>query len=226
MKQNLIAIALMLTLTIPAGASITQTPKANVTVGVKSNKVSVTVTDSTLHDELEAFSDTTAIDDDTTEPTQMSYNQMSVDIDGEDLENIGSLFKLMGGATVGMTILMLLLLFLILLLPFLIVALIFYLIYKNRKQRLQLAEQAIRSGQPIPDSMAQPQPQPDPDLWTKGMRQLFLGAGLAILLGLTVGKIGFGVGALVLCIGIGNLVIARQQKNKKEQDIENNIYKF
>ena len=42
------------------------------------------------------------------------------------------------------------------------------------------------------------------------LRQMFTGVGLAIFLGIVVGDIGFGIGALVFFIGLGKWYIARQ----------------
>ena len=98
-----------------------------------------------------------------------------------------------------------------------ILGIIFYFIYKNRKQRVRLAEEAMKNGQPIPDQLFEEQkalPATTSDLRAKGIRQTCLGVGLMIFLGNTAGEVGFGVGALVTAIGVGNLLIARSQSNK------------
>lgn len=47
----------------------------------------------------------------------------------------------------------------------------------------------------------------DRTLFNKGVRNVSLGIGLAIFLGICLGDFGIGVGALVACIGIGELLI-------------------
>ena len=76
----------------------------------------------------------------------------------------------------------------------LILGVLLYFIYKNRKERIRLAEKAMESGQAIPDNLL-PEKVPTPDsVWQKGIRQLCLGVGLMVFLGYTAGEIGFGVG--------------------------------
>ena len=107
--------------------------------------------------------------------------------------------------------------------PVLIIGIILFFVYKNRKQRMRLAEAAMKSGQPIPDEFtSKPKPtEEDNDLRQKGIRQTCLGVGLMIFLGNTAGNIGLGIGALVTCIGIGNLLIARSQK--KTDDLNRDL---
>jgi hypothetical protein len=55
-------------------------------------------------------------------------------------------------------------------------------------------------------------------LWNKGIKQLFLGVGLAFLLWVILpGKLGLAIGALIALIGGGNMVIAKQAENKQRQ---------
>jgi uncharacterized membrane protein len=98
--------------------------------------------------------------------------------------------------------------------PILIIIAVFYFINKNRKDRIKLAQMAMEKGQPIPDELLKEKQDPmGKDEYQTGIRQMFTGVGLAIFLGLVAGKIGFGIGALVFCIGLGKWFIARQSGN-------------
>ena len=100
-----------------------------------------------------------------------------------------------------------------LLAPLLIIFLIFYFVNKNRRERYKLAQMAMQNGQPIPDDVlkgSQNLASIDTNDYTSGLRQIFLGIGLAIFLGIVAGKIGFGIGALVFFIGLGKVVIAKK----------------
>ena len=94
---------------------------------------------------------------------------------------------------------------------------------KNRRERYKLAQMAIQNGQPIPDEILKDN---DSKLLTNeyqaGIRQMFVGIGLAIFLGVFIGKIGFGIGALVFFIGLGKWFIARENNNiNNNQNIRN-----
>ena len=50
---------------------------------------------------------------------------------------------------------------------------------------------------------------------------MFTGVGLAIFLGLIIGKVGIGIGALVFFIGLGKWFIYRQNNNTGNDDFLN-----
>ncbi|MDE6647928.1 MAG: hypothetical protein K2K03_08925, partial [Prevotella sp.] len=98
--------------------------------------------------------------------------------------------------------------------PVLIIIALFYFINKNRAQKMKLAEMAIQKGQPIPEKLLEDKANTITDEYQKGLRQCFVGVGLMIFLGLVADEVGFGVGALVFCIGLGKLVAAKMaEKN-------------
>ena len=55
--------------------------------------------------------------------------------------------------------------------PVLIIALIIYFIIKSRKQKIQLAELALKNGQPIPQDIAKSKQPNDQGLWEKGVKK-------------------------------------------------------
>lgn len=106
--------------------------------------------------------------------------------------------------------------------PVAIIGLILYFIYKSRKEKMRLMETAIKNGKQIPlDTLGTPYVRND-EIWNKGVKQIFLGAGLALLLWVVLGKLGLAIGALITLIGFGNMAIGynakQKQKEKEMQD--------
>jgi hypothetical protein len=106
------------------------------------------------------------------------------------------------------------LLILFVLAPFVIIAAIFYFINKNRKDKMRLAEMAMQQGQPIPEQLLEDSNTVS-DEYQKGLRQCCVGVGLMVFLGLTAGEVGFGIGALVFCIGLGKIVAGKIAERKQ-----------
>lgn len=217
MKKYVIAIAMMLTLGI------------NVEAASQSHRHSPRTeqVDSTQNkpDAIEAFSDTTSIDSaDADEDEYVTYRN-SNSISDEDAQVLKEVFEGLGRIVgPGIALLIVAIVVLFLLLPLLIIIAIFYFVNRNRKEKYRLAEMAIKNGQPIPDELLKEQKSEDDwerNDYAAGMRQLFLGIGLAIFLGYAAGKIGFGIGALVFFIGLGKVIIAKTS-GKKDIDINNN----
>jgi len=202
MKQLLITIAMVLALSLNTEAAAQKHRHTPRTEQVDSTKAK---------DAIEAFSDTTAIDE---EAEDDSYVTRSVTYSSKDAQELKEVMESMGGffePWVAVSIVSIVVIFL--LAPLLIIFVIFYFVNKNRKERYKLAQMAIQNGQPIPDEVLKgntPNNTEESNEYTAGLRQIFLGIGLAIFLGFVVGKIGFGIGALVFCIGLGKVVIARK----------------
>ena len=126
----------------------------------------------------------------------------------EVMESVGGIF----GPMLAVGIVTIIVIFF--LLPLLIIFVIIYFVNKNRKERYKLAQMAIQNGQPIPDDILKSKVSSssgDNDYQT-GVRQMFTGVGLAIFLGLIIGKVGIGIGALVFFIGLGKWFISRQDR--------------
>lgn len=163
---------------------------------------------------IEVFSDTTTVaysaastdswDDEEDEFYRSTLKDLLGDMSGKDLTGIaiilGSLFILF------------------VLAPVLIIIALFYFINKNRKDKIKLAQMAVQQGQPIPEQLLENKQETVNDEYQKGLRQCFVGVGLMIFLGLTAGEVGFGIGALVFCIGLGKIV-AGKMAEKKNRDI-------
>ena len=215
MKQLLITIAMVLALGMNVEAAAQKHRHTPRTEQVDSTKTK---------DAVEAFSDTTAIADDAEDD---SYVTRSVTYSSKDAQELKEVMETMGGffePWVAVSIVSIIVIFL--LAPLLIIFVVFYFVNKNRKERYKLAQMAIQNGQPIPDEVLKGntpnEPQNSND-YTAGLRQIFLGIGLAIFLGIVAGKIGFGIGALVFCIGLGKVVIAKKSGSDNDPLNDNRV---
>ena len=212
MKKVLIVLTLMLTLGMSVQAASQKhrhTPRGTELVDTTKQTSGV-----------DAFSDTTSIDS----VDNYSFDD-EWDSDDPVEEAIGKVFERISGDSkmmTGMIIAVVAIVVIFLVAPVLILLLIFYFVNKNRKQKMKLAQMAMEKGQPIPENLLNNQPDELGDEYQKGMRQCFVVVGLMIFLWYAAGSIGFGIGALVFCIGLGK-VFAAKSVGRKNQDINNDL---
>ena len=217
MKQYLIAIALMLALSMNAEAASQKHRHTARTEQVDSTKDN--------QDAIEAFSDTTSSSKEDAEDDQyITHRHRTTYSTSSDVQEFKEVMEGMGGLFGPMITGVIIVFIMFLLAPLLIIIAIFYFVNKNRKERYKLAQMAIQNGQPIPDDILKNQVASSykgSDYQT-GVRQMFTGVGLAIFLGIIIGKIGIGIGALVFFIGLGKWFIARQNGDMGNNDPLNN----
>ena len=229
MKKVLFTMALLLTLSMgmqAAGQKHRHTPRNE-------------QVDSTGKDAVEAFSDTTSTDMMTstrhkgkvtisTPTSPWSSNTVTYEMDDEDFGSmLKHLFVDMDNKSItGMFFILGVLLILFVLAPLLIIIALFYFINKNRKEKMRLAQMAMQQGQPIPDQLLKETPIDSDDEYQKGMRQCFVGVGLMVFLGYAAGQVGFGIGALVFCIGLGKVFASKtaQKRNDKNNELNQHNY--
>lgn len=104
-----------------------------------------------------------------------------------------------GAATGGLLIVGLVLLC-IFGLPILAIIFIIWLIVRASRRSSNNAGQAVVQSEV--DATGR-----DRTLFNKGVRNVCLGIGIAIFLGIWMGDFGVGIGALIVCIGIGELLV-------------------
>ena len=80
-------------------------------------------------------------------------------------------------------------------LPLIIVLALLFLIFRRRKSDSNI-------NQP-----SETQSVSDRELFNKGIKNVCLGVGLAVMLGIIMGDFGIGIGILIICIGIGELLV-------------------
>lgn len=229
MKKVLITLAMLLALgsgVQAAGQKHRHTPQAE-------------LVDSTSKDAVEVYSDTTGTDTATASSTMTKHkgkvtvtyptspwstNSTTYEVDDEDLGSIiHHVFSDMKGSDLAGILLVLgVLLIIFVLAPVLIIVALFYFINKNRKEKMRLAQMAMQQGQPIPDQLLNDSPANINDEYQKGMRQCFIGVGLMVFLGYAAGNVGFGIGALVFCIGLGKVFASRTARKNNNDFVDNN----
>lgn len=167
---------------------------------------------------IDVFSDTTSIDSSSAaaaDTTAATPNNFTVNIGGSGLNDM---LDSMGETPEYMFVLSILII-LFVLCPMAIITLICYFIYRFRKQRLQLAEMAMRNGQPIPEDTKPKRVETADDYWRSGVRNVAVGLGLAVLFYCVFGfGVFVGIGLFVAIYGAGQMVIARTTAQKKSGD--------
>lgn len=102
--------------------------------------------------------------------------------------------------------------------PVIIIGLIIYFVLKSRKQKIQLAELALKNGQPIPQEVVKPKVTKNEDLWAKGLKKVFLGAGLVVFSLFIDSSFFTGFGFALAFYGVGQAVIAWTTKKNIAPD--------
>ena len=213
MKQLLITLTMLLVLGLTTEAVAQKhrhTPQPQQTELV----------DSTSKNGVEAFSDTTST---ASTPTAADDNFPFDDEDDyvvtTNLDRFFDHFGVMQTGLAGMFFVLIVLLIIFVLSPLLIIIAVFYFINKNRKDKMRLAQMAMQQGQPIPDQLLKEQSPVGDEEYKSGLRQCFVGVGLMIFLWFAAGEVGFGIGALVFCIGLGKLIVAKSTASKNNFDM-------
>ena len=114
--------------------------------------------------------------------------------------------------------------------PLLILFLILFFVYKGNKSKQKTYQKLIDSGQPIPQETVNRMTQESQRLRNEGLRDICVGIGLAIFLGIIIDEVGIGIGALVAFIGLGKLMAwyannKDKQKAKSEGSYDKNVAK-
>ena len=202
MKKFLIAMTMLLTL------GMTQSVPAR----GQQPKDEKELVDSTRQDDaLEAYSDTTDVVDST---VVSQSHRIGGYLSDDSLVN--SILDGVGvNGIMGMVFVLCILLIIFIIAPVAILAVLFFFIYKNRKQKMQLAEMAMKQGQPIPNQLLEEHKENEDVVWQKGIRQTFLGIGLLAFFGYTGSTLGIGIGIIVTAIGVGKLVIVKTTNKDK-----------
>lgn len=163
---------------------------------------------------IEAFSDTTSAggqvpnivggnnwdDDDNLDETSRTW------FDLRDLPSIG-----FGEGVFAVVVIIFVVL--LLLAPFILLGFIVWVILKNRNQRYKLAEKAMEQGQQIPEPLLKDATRTNSDLWSRGIRNVFLGLGLAVFFLCWDANFLSGLGWLLFFYGVGQAVIAKTSGN-------------
>ncbi len=175
---------------------------------------------------IEAYSDTTNAEAEDAEDDQYITYRQGTTYSSSDARELKEVMDVVGGGMIPSMITGVVVITIIFLLaPLVIIITIFYFVNKNRRERYKLAQMAMQNGQPIPDELLKEQTRSmESSDYQSGVRQMFTGVGLAIFLGIIIGKIGIGIGALVFFIGLGKWFIARQDRNDRNDFMNRQNY--
>ena len=174
-------------------------------------------------DENVAYSDTTStafgnaadtdVADDDNDTAGYTYTMSSNPLNMDHFDNPLAFFVALFGAGFGgimLALLILLVILLVFLSPLIVVYLIYRLLKSLHNDKVRLTEKAIASGRPIAKSSSTTvYGSTDQELWNKGVKNVALGLGLIMLFGFWGAYALCGIGALIMCLGIGKMVIAR-----------------
>ena len=160
-----------------------------------------------MEDGIEAFSDT----------TQAIAQTTSNNVDNWDSDNYDDPFAWLvaltastGGILLAIFIVLMVLLFI--LFPFIILALLLRFIIKRHNDRVTLAEKAMENGQPIPDEIMSIDKQSEDYMWKRGIRNVAIGLGIMVMFWIWNADTLTGIGALIFCYGIGQMIISKTSK--------------
>ena len=194
-----------------------------------------TVVDDTKADNgIEAYSDTSSTAE------QLDTADCSTTADADDINDSNwfdpsrfsdpfSWFAFLGtSGFVGILLIILLLGvgLLFLFMPLIIVLLIMRYMVRRHNDRVRLAEKAMEQGQPLGES-EMPLNKKSPDyLWRRGVRNVSIGAGLALFFWFLGADSLVGIGLLVACLGVGQMFMVRYNydskfKRKEEEQKDN-----
>lgn len=173
-----------------------------------------------------AYSDTTStafgnaadtdVANDDNDTAGYTYTMSSNPLNMDHFDNPLAFFVALFGAGFGgimLALLILLVILLVFLSPLIVVYLIYRLLKSLHNDKVRLTEKAIASGRPIAKSSSTTvYGSTDQELWNKGVKNVALGLGLIMLFGFWDAYALCGIGALIMCLGIGKMVIARTSR--------------
>lgn len=202
MKRIFIALMVAMTLcSLTMVQAKTTIAKDNISKTAASSAVTVS-SDSTFVAEYEDVVDTSATDD-------VQSKLVNLGDDSDFSFNLGNNPELLIPITAIIVTCFLL--------PVMIIFIAFFFAYKNRKAKYHLVEQALASGQPLPEGIFKEVQQMD--LRTKGIKNICLGIGLFIFLWGITGEFGIGcIGLLVMFTGLGQWLTTRNRQATANKD--------
>lgn len=177
---------------------------------------------------VEAYSDTTSVAKDEadsllTAATGQAGKQHVVTDDLDD--NFGSNFisRMFSNRKIINALFAAFLLCILFVMPFVVIIMLIRYFIKRHNDNVLLAEKAIEKGYPLSSlpTAGKWNVYYNQKQWEKGVRQIFVGAGLMVLALCLRNAALFGVGALVIFMGIGQLVIRLgvQKQLEAERDV-------
>lgn len=212
MKRFLLTLTLVLAcVTLTVGAA----PKHRNHLGVN-----ITSADS-VNTGITVYSDTTQADTCAQSGWHMQFDD---DMPDTPITELVEAFKPMFGVGgIMLAVVITIGVFLLLLAPIIIIIVLIHSVYKQRSERMRLAQKALEKGQAIPEVICKHTPETNDALWKRGIRNVSIGVGMILMFMFWQSAVLMGVGALVACYGVGQLVIVRTsggRESREEQETE------
>lgn len=250
MKQVVLAFALMLTLSATTMSAAAQRHRHHPRVtmatskddSVKNSQVSVTATDPQTgksvniavnggdqenNEGVDAYSDTTYTDPDSSAVTS-SYDNYDDHYTGEsDADRFYEFLNHLGKGGAALFILAIMIgVIAFLLAPIIIIVMILRYFIKRHNDKVALAEKAMETGRPIPENSIPLDKQSDEYLWKRGIRNAAIGLGLMFMFWFWDADALAGIGALVGCYGAGQAFLGRDYYRNKDKNGQshNDVY--
>lgn len=104
--------------------------------------------------------------------------------------------------------------------PLLLLILIIYFIFRTRKAKYELAREALRQGKELPQNVVKPRTTTNEAMWEKGIKNVCLGVGLFFLLWAWTNFEISMIGVLILCTGVGQIIISRTTKQPTTENTQ------
>lgn len=189
----------------------------------KQHTVQVTSGSDTVSVGIDAYSDTTSYAGD-------NFADTDEDADSNDdsilmshntpVDQVVQMFNAgVGGMLIAVTIMFATVLFF--LIPLIIVIVIVRYLLRRHKDNVMLAEKAMAAGQNIPERLKPIDKQDEEYIWRRGVKNAALGVGLIFLFLCLGAEELAGIGVLVMCMGIGKMVIGRNAMKKRKDSAKN-----
>lgn len=225
MKKILLSLVAVMLLgsTVPMDAQRHRhTPRTTVVDDTKANNVIEAYSDtSSTAEQLDTADYSTAADtDDVNDSNRFDPSRFS------DPFSWFAFLGTSGFVGILITVLLIGVVLLFLFMPLIIVLLIIRYLVRRHNDRVRLAEKAMEQGQPIGEG-DMPLNKKSPDyLWRRGVRNVSIGAGLALFFWFLGADSLVGIGLLVACLGVGQMFMVRYNydskfKRKEEEQKDN-----
>ena len=114
-----------------------------------------------------------------------------------------------GFGGIVLALIIILFVFTLLFAPFIVLFMILRYLMRRHNDRVELAEKAMAAGVDVPEHMRPLGRQSNEYMWRQGVKNASVGFGLMVMFYFWEGYYLVGVGALILCLGIGKMVISR-----------------
>ena len=222
MKQYLLALALLLSFNVgEISASQKLSHRRHQPVATQANRRATVATTDPVYSThanqqgIDAYSDTSSMvanDDSVTQSVGIYHNGK------KKLSDCDSIIQAILSGTLGaggtlLFLVAILAAFVFLLAPFIAFIFLMKFLINRHNKRIELAAKAMENGMPIPESAKPLNPESAADYWKRGVKNLSLGIGMAIMFAFMRNADFFvGCSLMLACYGIGQMVISKTMK--------------